>query len=118
VSVWLLDLFSSSYFQGHNFCQTVSQGDHLSLMSALSLVFSGSHAFAPVICYLEFPAGSVVPALVSFHNKGQNAFTVLSIESSLRHLQDFSYFIQNVSDFNYLAVLLISSAPVYLVFWH
>ena len=35
-------------------------------------------------------------ALIGFHNKGQAAFTVQSIEGSLRHLQDFGFFIQNV----------------------
>jgi len=47
---------------------------------------------------LSFPAGSIVTALIGFHNKGQNAFTVQNIEASLRHLQDFSFHIQNFTN--------------------
>ena len=35
-------------------------------------------------------------AIIGFYNKGQNSFTIQSIEGSLRHLQDYNFFIQNV----------------------
>jgi len=49
----------------------------------------------------EFPAGKMAKLVVGFHNNGSENFIVDSIEASLRYPQDFSYFLQNFSSFNY-----------------
>ncbi|XP_041836723.1 translocon-associated protein subunit alpha-like [Melanotaenia boesemani] len=43
----------------------------------------------------DFPANEIVRFLVGFTNKGSQAFTVQSLEASIRYPQDFQFFIQN-----------------------
>ena len=43
------------------------------------------------------PAGALVKFLVGFTNKGEKDFVVETMEASFRYPQDYSFFIQNVS---------------------
>ncbi|XP_026161609.1 translocon-associated protein subunit alpha-like [Mastacembelus armatus] len=43
----------------------------------------------------EFPANEIVRFLVGFTNKGNQDFTVQSLEASFRYPQDFQFYIQN-----------------------
>jgi translocon-associated protein subunit alpha len=53
----------------------------------------------------ELPAGRLVKLLVGFQNNGTANFIVDSIDGSFRYPQDFSYFIQNFSLFEYNKVV-------------
>ena len=44
----------------------------------------------------EFPSDEIVKFLVGFTNKGNQEFTVQSLEASFRYPQDFQFYIQNV----------------------
>ena len=48
-------------------------------------------------CWTELPAGKHVRLLVGFTNKGYGEFVVESMEASFRYPQDYSFFLQNVS---------------------
>ncbi|CAH1180532.1 unnamed protein product [Phaedon cochleariae] len=50
---------------------------------------------------LEIPAGLPVEFLVGFRNKGDQDFTVESLEASFRYPMDFNFFIQNFSAIGY-----------------
>ena len=45
-----------------------------------------------------FKAGRVVKLLMGFSNNGEQDFIVESMEASFRYPQDYSFFIQNVSE--------------------
>lgn len=49
----------------------------------------------------QFSAGVVTKCLVSFSNNGRNEFLVDMMEASLRYPQDYSYYIQNFTAFQY-----------------
>jgi len=49
----------------------------------------------------QIPAGDVVKVLVGFSNNGKADFIVETMEASLRYPQDFSYYIQNFTAFQY-----------------
>jgi translocon-associated protein subunit alpha len=53
----------------------------------------------------DLPAGRLVKLLVSFQNNGSSSFIVDSIDGSFRYPQDFSYFIQNFSTFEFNKVI-------------
>jgi len=53
----------------------------------------------------DLPAGRLVKLLVSFQNNGTSSFIVDSIDGSFRYPQDFSYFIQNFSTFEFNKVI-------------
>lgn len=44
----------------------------------------------------EFPAGSLVTAVVGFHNKADTEYTITAVEGSLRYPMEFSYRLFNV----------------------
>ena len=47
---------------------------------------------------VDLPAGEQVKLLVGFTNKGSVDFVVDSMDASFRYPQDYSFFIQNVSN--------------------
>lgn len=49
----------------------------------------------------DLPAGRLVKLLVGFQNNGTSGFLVEGIEGSFRYPQDFSYYIQNFTGFQY-----------------
>jgi len=53
----------------------------------------------------ELQAGRLVKLLVGFHNNGTTPFLVDGIDGSFRYPQDFSYFIQNFTAFEYRKVV-------------
>jgi len=53
----------------------------------------------------DLPAGKLVKLLVSFQNNGTSSFLVDSIDGSFRYPQDFSYYIQNFSVFEFNKVI-------------
>jgi len=53
----------------------------------------------------DLPAGRLVKLLVGFHNNGTSSFLVDSIDGSFRYPQDFSYYIQNFSVFEFNKVI-------------
>ncbi|EDO46015.1 predicted protein [Nematostella vectensis] len=53
----------------------------------------------------QFSAGLVSKCLVSFSNNGRNDFMVDMMEASLRYPQDYSYYIQNFTAFQYNTVV-------------
>lgn len=53
----------------------------------------------------DLPAGRLVKLLVGFHNNGSSNFIVDSIDGSFRYPQDFSYYIQNFSVFDFNKVI-------------
>lgn len=53
----------------------------------------------------DLPAGKLVKLLVSFQNNGTSSFVVDSIDGSFRYPQDFSYYIQNFSLFEFNKVI-------------
>jgi len=44
---------------------------------------------------LKLETGEIAEILIGFHNKGDRTFNVTEITASLRHPQDFNYYIQN-----------------------
>uniref|UniRef100_A0A6M2DWN9 Translocon-associated protein subunit alpha n=1 Tax=Xenopsylla cheopis TaxID=163159 RepID=A0A6M2DWN9_XENCH len=54
---------------------------------------------------LEFPAGKLVEFLVGFTNKGEQDFTLETLEASFRYPMDFNYHIQNFSTLAYNRVV-------------
>ena len=57
--------------------------------------------YAPGINTIDLPAGKIVEFLVGFSNKGDEDFTIESLDASFRYPMDFSYHIQNFSAINY-----------------
>lgn len=55
---------------------------------------------------LEIPAGFPVEFLVGFRNKGDQEFTVDTLEASFRYPMDFNFFIQNFSAIGYNKIVL------------
>lgn len=53
----------------------------------------------------EYPAGEVIKCLVGLANNGKNDFIVELVEASLRYPQDYTYFIQNFTAFQYNTVV-------------
>lgn len=53
----------------------------------------------------QFTAGIITKCLVSFSNIGRNEFTIEMMEASLRYPQDYSYYIQNFTAFQYNTVV-------------
>ena len=50
-----------------------------------------------VLLQTDFPAGDMVKFLVGFTNKGDKDFVVETMDASFRYPQDYSFYIQNVS---------------------
>ncbi|XP_031571169.1 translocon-associated protein subunit alpha-like [Actinia tenebrosa] len=53
----------------------------------------------------QFIAGVVSKCLVSFSNNGRNDFVIDMMEASLRYPQDYSYYIQNFTAFQYNTIV-------------
>ncbi|XP_020622181.1 translocon-associated protein subunit alpha-like [Orbicella faveolata] len=53
----------------------------------------------------EFPAGEVIKCLIGLGNNGKNDFIVELVEASLRYPQDYTYYIQNFTGFQYNTVV-------------
>lgn len=53
----------------------------------------------------QLPAGDVVKILVGFSNNGKSDFIVDTLDASLRYPQDFSYYIQNFTAFQYTSLV-------------
>lgn len=53
----------------------------------------------------DLPAGRTVKLLVGFQNNGTSPFLVETIEGSFRYPQDFSYYIQNFSVFEFNKII-------------
>ncbi|CAF0777677.1 unnamed protein product [Brachionus calyciflorus] len=53
----------------------------------------------------DLPAGRLVRLLVGFQNNASNGFLVEGIDGSFRYPQDFSYYIQNFSSFQFNKVV-------------
>lgn len=54
---------------------------------------------------LELPGGFPVEFLIGFANKGEDDFTVETIEASFRYPMDFNYYIQNFSAIAYNSIV-------------
>lgn len=52
-----------------------------------------------------FPAGEVIKCLIGLGNNGKNDFIVEHAEASLRYPQDYTYYIQNFTGFQYNIVV-------------
>jgi len=53
----------------------------------------------------DLPAGRLVKLLVGFRNNGTSSFLIDGIDGSFRYPQDFSYYIQNFTAFEYRKVV-------------
>ena len=53
----------------------------------------------------ELPSGHLVVLLMGFTNKGYGEFIVEDVEASFRYPQDYSYYLQNVSNILLCAAL-------------
>jgi len=53
----------------------------------------------------QFLAGVITKCLVSFGNNGKNDFTIEIMEASLRYPQNYSYYIQNYTAFQYNTIV-------------
>lgn len=53
----------------------------------------------------DLPAGRLVKMLVGFYNNGTSGFLVQSIDGAFRYPQDFSYYIQNFTTFDFNKVI-------------
>jgi len=49
----------------------------------------------------RLPSGELIEVLLGFTNKGQNTFKITNLGASLNHPQDFRYYIQNYTKFEY-----------------
>jgi len=49
----------------------------------------------------KLPSGELIEVLLGFANKGQNTFKITHLGASLNHPQDFRYYIQNYTKFEY-----------------
>jgi len=50
---------------------------------------------------LRLPSGEIIEVLLGFTNTGRKTFNITSLAASLNHPQDFKYYIQNYTRFDY-----------------
>ena len=66
----------------------------------------------------ELPAGKDVRFLVGFKNNGDKDFHVDALDASIKYSQDFTYTLQNVSDFLFDSFFSVFIVLLFLVLCH